>query len=321
MRLFYTTSIILFLLIQGCSTNNSSEKKFDIDWMYSDQGRLVGSVYKSAWIDDNILYLMEMRKPKEQRTLLKMDPMNSGVFIQLIDNEKIAKDIWPGPLTVIVKKRENSNICKELCAGNDTIAIRVSSNKTILAIIKKLGNPIAAPSANKSGMLSPTSAAHVEKQFKNNIDIPLILDGGKTKIGVESTVIGIKNNNIIIYRHGGITKERLEKKVNEKIIDLKHADFSEKSNISPGMLKKHYSPTVPLRINITNPRSDEILIGFGKKYKEPNLSKSGDLDEAAANLFYFLEKYEAKGNKIAIAPIPNIGIGVAINDRLNRAVQ
>ena len=235
--------------------------------------------------------------------------------------EKIAKDIWPGPLTVIVKKRENSIIRKELCAGNDTIAIRVSSNKTILAIIKKLGNPIAAPSANKSGMLSPTSAAHVEKQFKNNTDIPLILDGGKTKIGVESTVIGMNKNNIIIYRHGGVTKEKLEKKVNEKIIDVTNADFSEKSNISPGMLKKHYSPTVPLRINITNPRSDEILIGFGEKYKEPNLSKSGDLDEAAANLFYFLEKYEAKGNKIAIVPIPNIGIGVAINDRLNRAVQ
>lgn len=242
-----------------------------------------------------------------------------GVFNSKI--EKIAKDIWPGPLTVIVKKRENSIIRKELCAGNDTIAIRVSSNKTILAIIKKLGNPIAAPSANKSGMLSPTSAAHVEKQFKNNTDIPLILDGGKTKIGVESTVIGMKKNNIIIYRHGGVTKEKLEKKVNEKIIDITNADFSEKSNISPGMLKKHYSPTVPLRINITNPRSDEILIGFGEKYEEPNLSKSGDLDEAAANLFYFLEKYEAKGNKIAIAPIPNIGIGVAINDRLNRAVQ
>ena len=111
------------------------------------------------------------------------------------------------------------------------------------------------------------------------------------------------------------------KKVNEKIIDITHAEFSEKSNMSPGMLKKHYSPTVPLRINITNPRSDEILIGFGEKYEEPNLSKSGDLDEAAANLFYFLEKYEAKGNKIAIAPIPNIGIGVAINDRLNRAIQ
>ena len=263
------------------------------------------------------------KRPKSNPLIVHTETIEQASSIGVFNSkiEKIAKDIWPGPLTVIVKKRENSIIRKELCAGNDTIAIRVSSNKTILAIIKKLGNPIAAPSANKSGMLSPTSAAHVEKQFKNNIDIPLILDGGKTKIGVESTVIGIKNNNIIIYRHGGITKERLEKKVNEKIIDLKHADFLEKSNISPGMLKKHYSPTVPLRINITNPRSDEILIGFGKKYKEPNLSKSGDLDEAAANLFYFLEKYEAKGNKIAIAPIPNIGIGVAINDRLNRAVQ
>ena len=89
MRLFYTTTIILFLLIQGCSTNNSYEEKFDIDWMYSDQGRLVGSVYKSAWIDDNILYLMDMRKPKEQRTLLKMDPMNSGVFVQLMEKSSL----------------------------------------------------------------------------------------------------------------------------------------------------------------------------------------------------------------------------------------
>lgn len=263
------------------------------------------------------------QRPKSNPLIVHTETIEQACSIGVFNSkiEKIAKDIWPGPLTVIVKKRENSIIRKELCAGNDTIAIRVSSNKTILAIIKKLGNPIAAPSANKSGMLSPTSAAHVEKQFKNNTDIPLILDGGKTKIGVESTVIGMKKNNIIIYRHGGVTKEKLEKKVNEKIIDITNADFSEKSNISPGMLKKHYSPTVPLRINITNPRSDEILIGFGEKYKEPNLSKSGDLDEAAANLFYFLEKYEAKGNKIAIAPIPNIGIGVAINDRLNRAVQ
>lgn len=263
------------------------------------------------------------QRPKSNPLIVHTETIEQACSIGVFNSkiEEIAKDIWPGPLTVIVKKRENSIIRKELCAGNDTIAIRVSSNKTILAIIKKLGNPIAAPSANKSGMLSPTSAAHVEKQFKNNTDIPLILDGGKTKIGVESTVIGMKKNNIIIYRHGGVTKEKLEKKVNEKIIDITNADFSEKSNISPGMLKKHYSPTVPLRINITNPRSDEILIGFGEKYKEPNLSKSGDLDEAAANLFYFLEKYEAKGNKIAIVPIPNIGIGVAINDRLNRAVQ
>ena len=263
------------------------------------------------------------QRPKSNPLIVHTETIEQACSIGVFNSkiEKIAKDIWPGPLTVIVKKRENSIIRKELCAGNDTIAIRVSSNKTILAIIKKLGNPIAAPSANKSGMLSPTSAAHVEKQFKNNTDIPLILDGGKTKIGVESTVIGMKKNNIIIYRHGGVTKEKLEKKVNEKIIDITNADFSEKSNISPGMLKKHYSPTVPLRINITNPKKDEVLIGFGENFKEPNLSKSGNLEEAASNLFFLLEKYEAKGNKIAIVPIPNIGIGVAINDRLNRAVQ
>ena len=242
-----------------------------------------------------------------------------GVFNDKI--EKIIKDFWPGPLTVVLRRKDNSKICEELCAGTDTIAIRIPNNKTILSLIKKLGKPIAAPSANKFGMLSPTSALHVEKQFKNNDDIPLILDGGKTKIGVESTVIGEENNNIIIYRHGGITKEILEKKINEEILEKVNAKVSEKSNLSPGMLKKHYSPTVPLRINITNPEKDEVLIGFGKSFEEPNLSKSGDLEEAASNLFYLLEKYEAKGSKIAIAPIPNIGIGVAINDRLNRAIQ
>ena len=159
------------------------------------------------------------QRPKSNPLIVHTETIKQACSIGVFNSkiEKIAKDIWPGPLTVIVKKRENSNIRKELCAGNDTIAIRVSSNKTILAIIKKLGNPIAAPSANKSGMLSPTSAAHVEKQFKNNTDIPLILDGGKTKIGVESTVIGMKNNNIIIYRHGGVTKEDLKKKKMKKL--------------------------------------------------------------------------------------------------------
>ena len=242
-----------------------------------------------------------------------------GVFNDKI--EKIVKDFWPGPLTVVLKRKESSRICRELCASTETIAIRISNNKTILSLIEKLGNPIAAPSANKFGMLSPTSASHVEKQFKNNDDIPLILDGGKTNIGVESTVIGLENNNIIIYRHGGITKEMLERKINEEIFENVHASVSEKSNLSPGMLKKHYSPTVPLRINITNPEKDEVFIGFGENFEEPNLSKSGNLEEAASNLFYLLEKYEAKGSKIAIAPIPSKGIGVAINDRLNRAIK
>tara|TARA_B100000212_G_scaffold138853_1_gene104623 strand:- start:42 stop:989 length:948 start_codon:yes stop_codon:yes gene_type:complete len=262
-------------------------------------------------------------RPKSNPLIVHVATLDQARSIGIFDKKilKIVKDFWPGPLTVVLKRKDNSKICKELCAGKENIAIRISNNKTILSLIKKLGKPVAAPSANKSGMLSPTSAAHVEKQFLNNDDIPLILDGGKTIIGVESTVIGLENNNIIIYRHGGITKEILEKKINEKIFEKLDAKVSEKSNLSPGMLKKHYSPTVPLRINITNPKKDEVLIGFGENFKEPNLSKSGNLEEAASNLFFLLEKYEAKGNKIAIAPIPNIGIGVAINDRLNRAIK
>jgi len=295
------------------------------------KGKLIGfpteTVYglgADATNKEAILKIYKNKKrPKSNPLIVHVATLNQARSIGIFDEKilKIVKDFWPGPLTVVLKRKDNSEICKELCAGKENIAIRISNNKTILSLIKKLGKPVAAPSANKSGMLSPTSAAHVEKQFLNNDDIPLILDGGKTIIGVESTVIGLENNNIIIYRHGGITKEILEKKINEKIFEKLDAKVSEKSNLSPGMLKKHYSPTVPLRINITNPKKDEVLIGFGENFKEPNLSKSGNLEEAASNLFFLLEKYEAKGNKIAIAPIPNIGIGVAINDRLNRAIK
>ena len=295
------------------------------------KGKLIGfpteTVYglgADATNKEAILKIYKNKKrPKSNPLIVHVATLNQARSIGIFDEKilKIVKDFWPGPLTVVLKRKDNSEICKELCAGKENIAIRISNNKTILSLIKKLGKPVAAPSANKSGMLSPTSAAHVEKQFLNNDDIPLILDGGKTIIGVESTVIGSENNNIIIYRHGGITKEILEKKINEKIFEKLDAKVSEKSNLSPGMLKKHYSPTVPLRINITNPKKDEVLIGFGENFKEPNLSKSGNLEEAASNLFFLLEKYEAKGNKIAIAPIPNIGIGVAINDRLNRAIK
>jgi len=295
------------------------------------KGKLIGfpteTVYglgADATNKEAILKIYKNKKrPKSNPLIVHVATLNQARSIGIFDEKilKIVKDFWPGPLTVVLKRKNNSKICKELCAGKENIAIRISNNKTILSLIKKLGKPVAAPSANKSGMLSPTSAAHVEKQFLNNDDIPLILDGGKTIIGVESTVIGLENNNIIIYRHGGITKEILEKKINEKIFEKLDAKVSEKSNLSPGMLKKHYSPTVPLRINITNPKKDEVLIGFGENFKEPNLSKSGNLEEAASNLFFLLEKYEAKGSKIAIAPIPNIGIGVAINDRLNRAIK
>ena len=262
-------------------------------------------------------------RPQSNPLIVHVESIDQAKSIAFFSKkiDKIIDNFWPGPLTVVLKKNKKSKISSNLCAGLETVAIRYPNSKTILTIIKKLGKPIAAPSANKSGMLSPTSALHVERQFRDHDDIPLILDGGNSNIGVESTVIGIEDNNIIIYRHGGITKEILEEKIKEKIFERTFQDQIKKSNLSPGMQKKHYSPNVPLRINITNPMKDEILIGFGKNYKEPNLSKSGDLREAASNLFFLLEKYESKGYKIAIAPIPNEGIGVAINDRLKRATQ
>ena len=145
------------------------------------------------------------------------------------------------------------------------------------------------------------------------------MDDGRTKVGLESTVVYEKNNNIKILRHGGISKELLEDSLKIKIIEgNKNTKFS-KDLIAPGMLEKHYAPKVPLRINAIHKRNDEILLGFGPDYEEPNLSKKGNLVEAAANLFSFLSIYEKKGKKIAIAPIPNNDIGRAINDRITRA--
>ena len=234
--------------------------------------------------------------------------------------EKITDSFWPGPLTIVLERKKECKISLLVSAGLNTVALRQPNNKIALDLIKNLNRPIAAPSANKFGFLSPTLAKHVKKQFEGHNDVSFILDGGKTNIGIESTVIGFdKDNKLVIYRHGGITKEEIEDIAGEKIIEFIDEGSIDKVKISPGMIKKHYAPKVPLRINILKPQKNETFIGFGPNYNEPNLSKEGDLDEAAANLFLLLEKYENTGKPISIAPIPNKGIGVAINDRLKRA--
>ena len=241
-----------------------------------------------------------------------------SIFNEKIEN--LTDKFWPGPLTIILEKTKDSKISPLVSAGLKTIALRQPNNKTALSLIKKFKKPIAAPSANKFGFLSPTSASHVKKQFTNNDDISFIIDDGKTNIGIESTVLGLNlENKVIIYRHGGITKEEIEETINEKVSTFTIDDSSNKIKISPGMIKKHYAPKVSLRINALEAQANEIFIGFGSEYSEPNLSKRGDLNEAAANLFFLLEKYEDEGKSICIAPIPNKGIGAAINDRLERA--
>ena len=247
-------------------------------------------------------------------------------FDQVEENCEINDDIkklndlfWPGPMTVILKKKKESKISELASASLDTVGVRIPSNTTALKLIKSFGKPIAAPSANTSSSLSPTEADHVFEYFKNDKNLSIILDGGSTKIGLESTIINITNGEIHILRHGGISAEELKEKFPQKIINIEQK--TNEKIIAPGMLSKHYSPVVPLRINAKKAEKNELLIGFGPNYNAPNLSFEGNLVEAASNLFSFLAKYQKKYSKIAIAPIPNKGIGRAINDRIKRATS
>ena len=247
-------------------------------------------------------------------------------FDQVEENCEINDDIkklndlfWPGPMTVILKKKKESKISELASASLDTVGVRIPSNTTALKLIKYFGKPIAAPSANTSSSLSPTEADHVFDYFKNDKNLSIILDGGSTKIGLESTIINIINDEIYILRHGGVSVEELKEKFPQKIINIEQK--TNEKIIAPGMLSKHYSPVVPLRINAKKAEKNELLIGFGPNYNAPNLSFEGNLVEAASNLFSFLAKYQKKYSKIAIAPIPNKGIGRAINDRIKRATS
>ena len=235
------------------------------------------------------------------------------------DIKKLSDLFWPGPMTVILKKKKESKISELASASLDTVGVRIPSNTTALKLIKSFGKPIAAPSANTSSSLSPTEADHVFEYFKNDKNLSIILDGGSTKIGLESTIINITNDKIHILRHGGISAEELKEKFPQKIINIEQK--TNEKIIAPGMLSKHYSPVVPLRINAKKAEKNELLIGFGPNYNAPNLSFEGNLVEAASNLFSFLAKYQKKYSKIAIAPIPNKGIGRAINDRIKRATS
>ena len=235
------------------------------------------------------------------------------------DAENIANYFWQivkKPLTIILKLT-NKNISKYVTAGLPTVALRCPYNKIAIDLISEFGGPLAAPSANTSNRISPTSYFMVQKDIGNKV--PIILNGGECNIGIESTIMDLTVRPYTILRPGGVSQEEIENFLNTKvIINNKHGSI-----IAPGMIKKHYSPKLPLRINVNDPYEGEAFIAFGttdKKY-DANLSISGNLYEAARNLFSTLSKLDdsTKYNGIAIMPIPNIGIGVGINDRIIRA--
>ena len=236
----------------------------------------------------------------------------------------LASSLWPGPLTLILPRKANAPVSLLASAGLDTLAVRIPSHAAAQKLLRAVGRPIAAPSANASGKLSPTAAIHVAESLGDKVD--LILAGGRSQIGVESTVVNLAAGEPCILRPGGVTQERLEMILGRKIAVYEAAAGAADAPPSPGMLASHYAPERPVRLNAESVRDGEAYLAFGPDTfvkggaARLNLSMNGDLNEAAANLFAMmreLDKPEYAG--IAVAPIPNTGLGVAMNDRLRRA--
>ena len=228
----------------------------------------------------------------------------------------LAKHFWPGPLTMVLNRVEENPSIDLACSGLRTLTVRMPKHPTALALIKESGVPIVAPSANKYQSISPTTAQHVADGLGDRVDI--ILDGGACAVGVESTIIDLTGKDVVLLRAGGTAKEDIEAFLGEKVlISNGNPDLP----TAPGQLLRHYAPKNQLRINAVKPEDGEFFIGFGAYDGDLNLSSSGDLAEAASHLFAFLRLADerATNGRIAIAPIPTMGLGLAINDRIKRA--
>jgi L-threonylcarbamoyladenylate synthase len=211
---------------------------------------------------------------------------------------------WPGPLTLVVPLREDAGIAPSVTAGLGTIALRCPAHPAMRDLLAATGGPLAAPSANASGGISPTSAEHVLKTLGGRI--PMIIDGGPTEVGLESTIAAFTGGTVRVLRPGPIDLGSVED-VNGRIE-------------APGQLASHYAPSKPLRLEATSAEDDEWLIGFGDVPGNDTLTATGNLEEAAARLFAALHRAEAQPHpRIAVAPVPHHGVGQAINDRLRRA--
>jgi L-threonylcarbamoyladenylate synthase len=236
--------------------------------------------------------------------------------------ETLAAAFWPGPLTLVLARRPNRIIADLATAGLKTVAVRVPAHPIAQALLRASNMPIAAPSANRSGHVSPTTAAHVAADFDDNVQ--MILDGGPTTVGLESTVVDATGGAPVILRLGGVARDDIERALGQPVAVAGEDNVAPSS---PGMLARHYAPATALRLDAHDVRAGEALLAFGDHmpaHSGPiiNLSPSGDLAEAAANLFAALRTLDAAGaTAIAVMPIPAYGLGEAINDRLRRAAR
>lgn len=232
--------------------------------------------------------------------------------------DRLAAAFWPGPLTLVLQRRSDCTISRLASAGLETVAVRSPAHPVARALLARCERPLAAPSANPSGRLSPTRAEHVATMLGDRI--PLILDGGPCPIGIESTVVDLCSDEPTLLRAGAVTQDAIEAVLGQGLAQPCMGPLR-----SPGMLARHYAPSIPIRLDVERVTATEALLAFGPQPIEGaamtlNLSPTGDTTEAAANLFAMLHRLDHRRfSAIAVMPLPMCGLGVAINDRLRRA--
>ena len=262
-------------------------------------------------------------RPRFNPLIVHVPDLETAERYALMDDtaRRLAEAFWPGPLSLVLKRRAASGIADLVSAGLDTIALRSPAHPVAQALLAKSAFPIAAPSANRSGRVSPTTAGHVEAEVGERA--AMILDGGPYPLGIESTVVSAIDGEAALLRPGALPRAAIELVLGAPLAVAK----PNHRGASPGQLASHYAPATPLRLNVTRPDAGDALLAFGPDAPDfagptKNLSQQGNLEEAAAKLFAALRELDQTGaNAIAVMPIPAHGLGEAINDRLQRAAN
>lgn len=273
-------------------------------------GRAVAAIFKAKGRPRFNPLIVHVANAKQAAALVEMTPLA----------QRLAETFWPGPLTLVLERRADCKLSELVSAGLSTVAVRVPDHPIAQALLAATGRPLAAPSANRSGAVSPTQAAHVEADLGEAVS--LILDAGPTAHGLESAVVDARGDTPLLLRSGAVTSDTIEAVLG---MPLRAGTKDEVRPNAPGQLESHYAPNATLRLDARDVKEGEALLAFGANAPATsgpvlNLSESGDLIEAAARLFAALRALDQTGCRtIAVMPVPEEGLGVAINDRLRRA--
>lgn len=271
-----------------------------------------------ATSDSAVAALYEAKgRPRFNPLIAHVASLEAAAMQAVLSDEALvlAAAFWPGPLTLVLPVSKSCSVCDLARAGLDTIAVRMPAHPVARALLKAFGGPLVAPSANPSGRVSPTTAAHVAADMGEQVEA--ILDGGPCDLGLESTIVDCTGNGPALLRAGALATDEIEAVYGT----LRRPGSDPQTPSSPGQLLRHYAPKAALRLNAAAPAEDEAFLGFGPGDATLNLSESANLREAAANLFAMLRTLDSRHDRIAVAPIPSTGLGEAINDRLRRAAQ